>query len=110
MIFLPILYLLAVISCFTLMPHTTKAYGSLKKIKLLFLWSVIGLAIANSLTFTYICQWLGLSAGFTGLVVVANVPFNALSRLKKCLFILNYMVLVILLFRLFVYVWQHLVS
>ncbi len=65
--------------------------------------------LANSLKFIYICQWLSLLAGLTGLVVVANVPFKTLSQLKQCLFILNYIVLVIILFRLFAYVVQHLV-
>lgn len=108
MVFLKILYSLAIMGCFLLMPHTTKARRSLRKIKLVFLWTILFLIVTSMFKATYICHWLSLMASFTGLIVVANVPFSALSPLKKGVFLLNYIVLVIILLKLFAYAWHHL--
>lgn len=100
MFLLTCLYLLAILGCFLLMPHTISKCCLLRKIKFLFLWSILFLIFASLLKRSYVCQLLTLVGIFSGFIILLNVPYASLSLVKKSFFCLDYIVLILVLIQL----------
>lgn len=90
-----LLYSLPIISCFVLMPETNKKGGWVKRLKFLFLITVILLPLASCFCQRYFCSVITFLMVVSAFTVVSHVSYKKLNKQKKMLTLVVYLALFI---------------